>query len=85
MPVISRFYGILIIMYFQDHNPPHLHASYSGYKALISLDGNMLEGHMPIRARKLVNEWIKLHKAELQENWIRAQSGHPLEKIPPLE
>ena len=58
MPVISRFYGILIAMYFNDHNPPHFHAKYSGYEALFDFNGKVIEGDLPKRAVKFVQEWI---------------------------
>lgn len=85
MPVISRFYGILIAMYFNDHNPPHFHAKYSGYEAMFDFDGVILEGEMPKRAIVFVQEWIMLHKPELEENWNRAKTGQPLNYIAPLE
>ncbi len=85
MPVISRFYGILIAMYFNDHNPPHFHAKYSGYEALFAFDGTLLEGELPERAVNLVQEWIELHKTELEDNWARARVGEPLNYITPLE
>ena len=85
MPVISRFYGILIVMYFNDHNPPHLHAKYSGDEARFDFDGNMLEGALPRRASKIVVEWIVLHREELNDNWERARTGQPLLPIEPLE
>ncbi|WP_036542419.1 DUF4160 domain-containing protein [Nitrincola lacisaponensis] len=85
MPVISRFYGILIAMYFNDHNPPHFHAKYSGYEALFAFDGTILEGELPKRATSFVQEWIGIHKTELEENWRRAQAGEPLNYIAPLE
>lgn len=85
MPVISRFYGILIAMYFNDHNPPHFHAKYSGYEAMFAFDGTVLEGEMPKRALVFVQEWIVLHKAELEDNWNRAKTGQPLNDIAPLE
>ncbi|RVU33496.1 DUF4160 domain-containing protein [Rheinheimera riviphila] len=85
MPVISRFYGILIAMYFNDHNPPHFHAKYSEYEALFSFDGTILEGNLPKRASTFVQEWITLHRAELEENWRRAKVGEPLNSIAPLE
>lgn len=56
MPVISRFYGILIAMYFNDHNPPHFHAKYFGYEALFAFDGTILEGELPKRAATFVQE-----------------------------
>ncbi len=85
MPIISRFYGILIAMYFNDHNPPHFHAKYSGYEALFSFEGQIIEGELPKRAVKFVQEWISYHKEELEENWEKASSGQPLNDIAPLE
>ncbi len=85
MPVISRFYGILIVMYFNDHNPPHFHAKYSGEEALFNFSGELLEGNLPKRAVKFVKEWISYHQAELEENWEKARLGEPLNNIEPLE
>ena len=85
MPVISRFYGILIVMYFNDHNPPHLHAKYSGLEALFNLDGFALQGNLPPRAEQMVREWISLHRIELEQNWARAKAGLDLQPIAPLE
>lgn len=85
MPVISRFYGILIAMYFNDHNPPHFHAKYSGYEALFDFNGVVLDGELPRRACTFVQEWIDIHKVELEENWSRARAGEPLNPIDPLE
>lgn len=85
MPVISRFYGILIVMYFNDHNPPHLHAKYSGFEALFNLDGLSIQGSLPSRAEQMVREWISLHRIELEQNWVRAKAGIPLQAIAPLE
>lgn len=85
MPIISRFYGILIAMYFNDHNPPHFHAKYAGYEALVSLDGHIMAGELPVRAEKFVVEWLVIHRKELEDNWERAQKGQPLNYIAPLE
>ncbi len=85
MPVISRFYGIIIAMYFNDHNPPHFHAKYAGYEALFSFDGSILEGELSNRATKFVQDWFSEHKAELEDNWRKAQIGEPLNYIAPLE
>lgn len=85
MPVISRFYGILIAMYFNDHNPPHFHAKYSGHEAIFDFSGELIEGSLPNRASKLVKDWLSLHEEELSENWRRARSGEPLLQIEPLE
>lgn len=85
VPVISRFYGVVIIMYFKDHNPPHLHAKYAGFEALMTFDGALLEGELPNRAINLVRDWIHCHRRELIDNWERARSGVALEYIAPLE
>jgi hypothetical protein len=76
--------GIIIIMYWKDHNPPHFHAKYGDYNAIISLNGALLEGYLPKRVLNLINEWIVLHQIELQENWLNAASGKPLKPIAPL-
>ena len=85
MPVISRFYGIVIVMYFNDHNPPHCHAKYSGYEAILDFEGNILDGELPIRAAGFVKEWIRQHQSELSANWDKARSGQQLDYIAPLE
>ena len=85
MPVISRFYGIVIAMYFNDHNPPHFHAKYSGHEALFDFSGNVIEGSLPGRASKLVKDWIGLHASELEENWRRERAGAPLDISEPLD
>lgn len=72
MPVICRFYGIVIRMYFQqaEHNPPHVHALYGDDVAAIELqNGEVLEGHLPPKALSMVREWVSLHKSELLEMW----------------
>lgn len=68
MPEISRFFGIIIRMYFDDHPPPHLHAIYGEYEAQISINPiTMLQGGLPRRAQSMVIEWIALHQQELIE------------------
>ncbi len=69
MPTISRFYGILIQMYYEDHNPPHVHVVYGSHKAVIEVDRlSLLAGHLPPRALGMVSEWAQLHKSELLAN-----------------
>ena len=81
MPVISRFYGIVIKLFFSDHNPPHFHAIYNENNALYSIDScEKIEGDLPNRAHKLVQEWAKIHKVELMEMW-NSQEFH---QLPPL-
>ncbi|MBF0310172.1 MAG: DUF4160 domain-containing protein [Magnetococcales bacterium] len=85
MPELARFYGILIAMYWRDHNPPHFHAFYGGKEAVLDLDGNLLEGGLPRRAQSMVSEWMSLHRSELMDNWERAVRREPLNPISPLE
>ena len=85
MPEICRFYGIVIKMYFDDHNPPHFHAEYAEHEALIDVKTlTVFSGQLPSRALNLVTEWASLHKKELLADWAKAKSLDPLEKIEPL-
>jgi hypothetical protein len=85
MPEISRFYGIVIAMYFKEHNPPHFHARYSGYKASIGInDFKLLDGKLPPKALGLVVEWAAEHQDELRRNWEKARNKMPLDHIEPL-
>lgn len=86
MPEISRFLGIIIRMYYAEHDPPHLHAEYAGKKILLDFHGNILRGDLESRAAiRLVREWIDIHAVELMENWEKARLGHELNKINPLD
>lgn len=86
MPEISRFFGIIIRLFFNDHEPPHLHAEYQRNKALLDFSGNLLRGGLGSRtALRLVREWIDLHAPELQDNWERARAGKDLKRIDPLD
>jgi len=85
MPKISRFYGIVIEMFFTDHAPPHFHARYGGDEALVAItSGEIIGGRLPPRAMRLVREWLDLHRDELNANWERAQVPEPLRQIDPL-
>lgn len=64
MPVISSFFGIIIRMNFREHNPPHLHAEYQGNNAVFNFDGEITEGTMPNKQKKLIVAWIEIHKDE---------------------
>jgi hypothetical protein len=86
MPVVSRFFGILIAFYWNDHQPPHFHAKYSGDEALIAIEsGEVLRGALPVRALSLVDEWRKLHIDELLADWEHARRHEALAYIDPLE
>jgi hypothetical protein len=85
MPRICSFYGIVIWMYYDDHNPPHFHATYGEYDAAIEIATcQVLRGSLPPRALRLVKEWAFAHTAELAADWDRARSDEPLEPIAPL-
>lgn len=86
MPEISRFFGIIIRMYFDDHNPPHFHAIYGSEEILVSIDPiEVLEGKMKRRAVSMVIEWAAVHQQELKRNWELLQGDGPAEKIEPLD
>ena len=83
MPVISRFYGIVIRMYFiqAEHNPPHIHAIYGDDVAEISIqDGKILDGHLPPKALAMVREWIEINREDLMNIWI-SQEFHSIEPL----
>jgi hypothetical protein len=85
MPRISEFFGIIIWMYYNDHQPPHFHAQYGGEEALIVIgSGDVYEGNLSRRALRLVQEWEELHRAELLANWELARQQQPLTHIAPL-
>jgi Domain of unknown function (DUF4160) len=70
MPEISRFYGIIIYMYFKDHAPPHFHVKYNEYQAVVSIeDFAITKGKLPSKAIGLVMEWATIHQEELIKNW----------------
>jgi hypothetical protein len=84
MPVISRFYGIVIKMYLRqkEHNPPHIHAIYGEYVGMFALsDGEMFEGDMPAKGQQLVKEFIEHYRDRLMIMWETQQ----FEVLPPIE
>jgi len=85
MPEICRFYGIVIAMFFDEHNPPHFHARYGGQKVVIDIRSlSVLDGKFSSRALGMVIEWASQHQAELLENWDRACNEQVLHRIAPL-
>ncbi len=86
MPEISRFYGIIVYMYFDDHNPPHFHVEYSEYDAMIEIEsGDILRGSLPAKQLKYIQVWSDIHKTELLENFMSMRSDNKLyKKITPL-
>ena len=86
MPEISRFYGIIIYIYFREHNPPHFHAVYGEEEILIEIATlRVLSGHLPSRALGLVIEWASIHQKELKKAWEQAKSHQMPDKIEPLK
>lgn len=85
MPTISVFYGIVIQMFWREHNPPHFHATYGGEEVIIEIRTlEVMEGAMPRRALSMVLEWAQAHRAELLEDWELCQSKQHPNKIVPL-
>lgn len=85
MPELSRFLGIVISMYHNDHAPPHFHAAYGSQKGVFSINElKMLEGKLPKRVISLVLEWAFIHREELLQDWELAMREKPLKKIKPL-
>jgi hypothetical protein len=86
MPEISRFYGIIIKMHFDDHTPPHFHAQYGEHEALLNINTlGIIAGSLPPKALGLVTEWAAIYKDNLLVVWEKAKNLEPLEKIPPLK
>ena len=88
MPTISMFYGIIIRLYFApgEHNPPHFHAFYNEFKASVDIrTGEIIEGALPPRQRKLIQAWAELHQEELMADWSLVMNGDEPFKIPPLQ
>ncbi len=86
MPIVSRFFGIIIRMFYDEHNPPHFHAEYQGKKAVFDFEGNVIKGNLSSRtATKLVREWVDLHASDLEEDWELARAGNEIKKIEPLD
>jgi len=85
MPEISRFLGIVIAMYYREHQPPHFHAKYSNQTGVFSIaDLKLIEGSLPNRVISLVLEWAFEHRDDLIEDWELAMAKKPLHKIAPL-
>lgn len=85
MPRISSFYGIVITMYFGDHAPPHFHARHGSEEAKIAIrEGALLAGALSPRALRLVREWLRQHRPELEKNWHRVVENKQPDPIEPL-
>ena len=85
MPIISRFLGILISMYWNDHAPPHFHARYGEYEITVDILPGVVSGAFPKRALRLVLAWYDQHQTELMENWELCRRAEMPKPIEPLE
>jgi hypothetical protein len=86
LPEVSRFRGIVIGMFYKDHNPPHFHAYHGDDEAAIAIqDGRVLWGGLPQRCLGYVQEWRAMHVVELEDDWQLAMAHQPLRRIDPLE
>ncbi|PIX96102.1 MAG: transcriptional regulator [Hydrogenophilales bacterium CG_4_9_14_3_um_filter_63_34] len=85
MPEISRFLGILILMHFREHNPPHFHVRYNDFEAAILIESlGIMEGKLPPRVLSLAVEWAGLHQAELLDDWNTLRTTGQYRRIDPL-
>ncbi len=85
MPIISRFLGIVISMFWHDHAPPHFHAKYGDYEITVEIETGVIDGKFPPRALRHVLEWRELHQAELMKDWDLCRQSQMPEPILPLE
>ena len=84
MPTISMFYGIVIRMYYDDHNLPHFHAFFGEYEAIFNFEGGKIDGEMPNSKIKLITAWALIHREDLMANWELAKDNEKLYNINPL-
>ena len=85
MPTISRFYGIVIFMNYNDHAPAHFHARYQDQEVIVEIESGLVHGTMSRRALRMVLDWSEQHREALIKNWDLARDRRPLEAIPPLD
>lgn len=85
MPEICRFYGIVIYLYWKDHNPPHIHFTYGNYVCSISVIDRVVDGQAPAKVIAKVNEWIDVNENAILSLWEKAQRGEQIEKLEPLK
>jgi len=84
VPEISRFYGIVVFMNYNDHDPPHFHARYGDHELTIEITTGTVRGYMSKRALRMLFEWSENHQQELMDNWNLARERRPLRQIEPL-
>ncbi|HLG30640.1 MAG TPA: DUF4160 domain-containing protein [Candidatus Brocadiales bacterium] len=85
MPIISRFFGIIIYMFWREHQPPHFHAKYGDEEVIVEIETGKVSGNISKRALNIVQEWRELHRDEILKDWELAEQNKPLRRIDPLE
>ena len=85
MPIISRFFGIIVFMFWREHQPAHFHAKYGDEEVIVEIQTGKVTGNISQRVLNMVQEWRELHKDELMVDWKLAEEGKPLKRIKPLE
>ncbi|MCL2494188.1 MAG: DUF4160 domain-containing protein [Oscillospiraceae bacterium] len=88
MPVLSLFYGIIVYMHAEAnerHHTPHIHVEYAGDEAVVSLDGDLLEGKIPRNKLRLAKAWVEIHRDDLYANWKLLGDGKQIFRIDPLK
>jgi hypothetical protein len=85
VPIISAFFGIVIRMFYKEHEPAHFHGEHAGQQAKFDFNGTLIAGEIRSRkARERIRDWARLHRTELEANWEKMKAGRPLESIEPL-
>jgi hypothetical protein len=86
MPVIAVFFGIIVRMFYREHEPKHFHAEHQAQQGKFDFDGRLIVGNITSKtALKLIQEWARLNRSALDANWAKMKAGQPLDRIPPLE
>ena len=85
MPIISRFFGIIVFMFWREHQPSHFHAKYGDDEVIVEIQTGKVTGNISPRVLNMVQEWRELHKDELMADWKLAGENKPLKRIEPLE
>lgn len=86
MPTIAYFLGIAVRMFFNDHDPPHFHVRYQGFRARVRIaDGEVIDGRLPPTVTRVLKEWTALRREALMRNWQAARTDGTLERIAGLE
>lgn len=85
MPIISKFFGIIVYLYWKDHAPPHFHAKYGDEEIIVDIKSGEIRGNMSNRALKMIQEWRELNRSDLLKDWELAEQKKALFPIKPLE